>query len=73
MLQHTLLENIKLCPKIKLIFVPKNQWIIVMTIYLFLLQFEILRQKLLKLNAANYFWLSTFTKINIFAAKIQII
>ena len=44
-----------------------------MTIYLFLLEFEILRQKLLKLNAANYFWLSTFTKINIFAAKIQII
>ena len=44
-----------------------------MTIYLFLLEFEISRQKLLKLNAANYFWLSTFTKINIFAAQIQII
>ena len=77
----TLLENLKLFPKINfqknhkignLNFRAKNWWIIVIMMHWLLLEFEFWRQKL-SFNSLQLLLILYLHKITIFGAKIQII
>ena len=76
----TLLENLKLCPKVQKItklwiwiFVPKSNEFIVIIKHWFLLEFEFSRQKLSKIKNFQLLLILYLHKITIFGAKIQII